>query len=128
MGGADTIRERCSRTSPRLFTAGRASLLATLASLTVACGGAEGEDLASSPAAVEPQLATQGEALSVGDLLGVGNREAPVGLALEVDNGEGVPLKVKAGQTFWVNQIDLRASINATKDEGVDGLRQNSDF
>jgi hypothetical protein len=54
--------------------------------------------------------------------------ESAVGLALEVDNGVGVPLKVKAGQTFYINQIDLRASLNATQDEGVDGLRRAGDF
>ncbi|WP_223646501.1 cytochrome C [Corallococcus sp. EGB] len=110
--------------------AGRASLVATLASLTVACGGPESAE-AVAPSVQEPELAVQGEALSLGDLLGGGNggsSSAPVGLALEVDNGKGVPIKVKAGQTFWVNQIDLRASITASKDEGVDGLRQNSDF
>ncbi len=45
------------------------------------------------------------------------------GLALDIEDGVGVPLSVRAGQTFWVNQIDLRASINATVDEGVNGLR-----
>lgn len=131
MAGTDTIRERCSRTSPHLFTAGRASLLATLASLTVACGGPESTELESSASVeshVEPQLAVQGQDLSLGDILGGGNREPAVGLALEVDNGKGVPIKVKAGQSFWVNQIDLRASLTASRDEGVDGLRQNSDF
>ena len=33
-----------------------------------------------------------------------------VGLALEVDNGTGVPLRLKKGQRFYVNQIDLRAA------------------
>ncbi|MFP2900633.1 cytochrome C [Corallococcus sp. 4LFB] len=128
MGGADKIQERCTRTSSRLFTAGRASLLATLASLTVACGGPESAELESS-AGLEPELAAQGQALSDDAALrGGSGASAPVGLALEVDNGEGVPLKVKAGQRFFVNQIDLRASISATEDEGVDGLRQNSDF
>jgi hypothetical protein len=47
----------------------------------------------------------------------------PRGLALDIEDGAGVPLSVRAGQTFWVNQIDLRASIDATVDEGVDGLR-----
>ncbi|RKH58722.1 cytochrome C [Corallococcus aberystwythensis] len=131
MGGAVTIWERCTRTSPRLFTAGRASLLATLASLTVACGGPEGAELAPS-VELEPAFAVQDQALSDDASLKGGSSgngsSAPVPLALEVDNGEGVPLKVKAGQRFWVNQIDLRASIFASKDEGVDGLRQNSDF
>jgi hypothetical protein len=51
-----------------------------------------------------------------------------VGLAIEVDNGVGVPLVVKRGQRFYLNQIDLRASTTATVDEGVDGLRTRGDF
>ncbi len=52
----------------------------------------------------------------------------PVGLALEVDNGQGVPLRVLAGHRFYINQLDLRASLTATRDEGVDGLRTRGDF
>lgn len=52
----------------------------------------------------------------------------PVGLAIEVDNGVGTPLHVKRGQTFYVNQIDLRASVAATVDEGVSGLGTRGDF
>ncbi|HET7500074.1 MAG TPA: hypothetical protein VFK02_03700 [Kofleriaceae bacterium] len=55
-------------------------------------------------------------------------RMAPVGLALEVNNGEGVPLAVRRGQSFYLNQIDLRASLTATVDEGVSGLRTRGDF
>ncbi|WNG33202.1 cytochrome C [Archangium violaceum] len=53
---------------------------------------------------------------------------AAVGLALEVEDGAGIPLKVRAGQTFFINQLDLRASVTATRDEGVDGLRKAGDF
>jgi hypothetical protein len=52
----------------------------------------------------------------------------PVGLALEVDNGGGVPLQLRRGQTYYLNQIDLRAAITATVDEGVDGLADSGDF
>jgi hypothetical protein len=45
------------------------------------------------------------------------------GLAIDIEDGVGVALSVRAGQTFWVNQIDLRANIGAGVDEGVDGLR-----
>src|SRR5581483_12297511 len=45
------------------------------------------------------------------------------GLAIDIEDGVGVPLSVRAGQTFYVNQIDLRASINAGVDEGVAGLK-----
>jgi len=51
-----------------------------------------------------------------------------VGLAIEIDNGVGVPLEVKRGQTFYLNQIDLRASTAATVDEGVAGLRTRGDL
>jgi hypothetical protein len=51
-----------------------------------------------------------------------------VGLALEVDNGVGIPLRVRAGQTFFINQVDLRAAISATVDEGVEGLSREGDF
>jgi hypothetical protein len=44
------------------------------------------------------------------------------GLAIDIEDGVGVPLTVRAGQTFWVNQVDLRAAITATVDEGVSGL------
>ena len=37
-------------------------------------------------------------------------------------------LRVRAGQTFFINQIDLRGSVTATTDEGVDGLRHNGAF
>ncbi len=53
---------------------------------------------------------------------------APVGLALEVNNGVGAPLQVRAGQTFFINQIDLRAATTATEDRGVDSLRRSGDF
>lgn len=65
---------------------------------------------------------------------GDGDRQASCGddkairLALEVDNGAGVPVKVKKGQRFYVNQIDLRAAVTATTDEGVDGLKNSGDF
>jgi hypothetical protein len=51
-----------------------------------------------------------------------------VGLAVEVENGVAKPLSVKAGQTFYLNQIDFRTSITTTFDEGVDGLRTRGDF
>ena len=69
----------------------------------------------------------------VDDELGVARDEvatggAAVGLALEVENGVGVAVAVKRGQTFYVNQLDLRAQITATVDEAVAGLRGHGDF
>lgn len=54
--------------------------------------------------------------------------EAPVGLALEIDNSKGVPLKVKADQVFYINQIDIRAHLKATRDEGIAGLSKKGMF
>jgi hypothetical protein len=53
---------------------------------------------------------------------------AAVGLAVEVDNGVGVPLQLKRGQTYYLNQIDLRAALNASVDEGVAALDNAGDF
>ncbi len=58
---------------------------------------------------------------------GCGDDEA-IGLALEVENGAGVPLRVKAGQRFWVDQLDVRAALGAPVDEGVAGLDDAGDF
>lgn len=51
-----------------------------------------------------------------------------VGLALEIDNGQGVPLRIRRGQRFYLNQIDIRAAVTATTDEGVSGLDDRGDF
>lgn len=54
--------------------------------------------------------------------------DTPVGLALEIENGRGRPLRVRAGQRFFLNQIDVRASVTANVDEGVRGLARSGDF
>ncbi|MDB5213794.1 MAG: hypothetical protein JWO86_1721 [Myxococcaceae bacterium] len=51
-----------------------------------------------------------------------------VGLAVEIDNGNPVPLKIIRGTRFYLNQIDMRAAIDSTKDEGVSGLAREGDF
>jgi hypothetical protein len=51
-----------------------------------------------------------------------------VGLAIEIDNGEGIPLRIRRGQRFYLNQIDIRASTTSTVDEGVSGLSERGDF
>ena len=52
----------------------------------------------------------------------------PVALAIEIDNGVATPLQVRPGQTYYLNQIDLRASTTSTTDEGVAGLLKRGDF
>jgi hypothetical protein len=54
--------------------------------------------------------------------------ETPVGLALDIEDGVAVPFKVRKNQRFYLNQIDLRAHIDRTVDEGVAGLDQLGDF
>lgn len=86
-----------------------------VASLT-ACGPQE--EMSSTAGLSEQAQAVQGDEA----------RAKVIGLALEVEDGEPVPLRVRAGQTFYINQIDLRASVAATRDEGVNGLRTVGDF
>jgi hypothetical protein len=52
----------------------------------------------------------------------------PVGLAIEIDNGVGQPLQIQQGQRFYLNQIDLRASVDTTQDENVSTLAHTGDF
>ncbi|MDB4993626.1 MAG: hypothetical protein JWM74_1058 [Myxococcaceae bacterium] len=52
----------------------------------------------------------------------------PIGLAFEIENGVGKPLSVRAGQLFFVNQIDVRAAIDTQVEEGVRGLARDGDF
>ena len=53
---------------------------------------------------------------------------APVGLAIEIDNGVGQPLQLPQGQRFYLNQIDMRASVDTTQDDGVAPLAHMGDF
>lgn len=57
------------------------------------------------------------------------HRNTLIGLALEIDNGEGIPVSVRSGQRFFINQIDIRASAPASTDNpGLEALRATSDF
>ncbi|OJH36150.1 cytochrome C [Cystobacter ferrugineus] len=63
----------------------------------------------------------------------LGRPGKPVPLALEVGYeglppGKAQPLRVKAGQSYYINQIDLREVVKSTRDEGVDGLRRTGRF
>ncbi|XXF78827.1 cytochrome C [Myxococcaceae bacterium GXIMD 01537] len=104
----------------------RALWLAGLAGLALACGGPEGADEALTPATAEQALSE--ESLDEAARGGGKGAAAPVGLALEVDNGVGVPLLVRAGQTFYINQIDVRSAVASTQPEGVSALRAAGDF
>src|SRR5690349_2448544 len=51
-----------------------------------------------------------------------------VGLALEVDSGEGIPLQVRAGQRFYISQIDIRDAVTPLVDDGLQTLRAQGDL
>ncbi len=51
-----------------------------------------------------------------------------VGLALEIEEGVEIPLRVRAGQTYFINQIDARAAAPATVDERLPGLARAADW
>jgi hypothetical protein len=52
----------------------------------------------------------------------------PIGIALDIENGQAVPLSVRAGQLVYINQVDMLSSISASVDEGVAGLATQGDF
>src|SRR5215831_7732412 len=52
---------------------------------------------------------------------------APVGLAIEINNGVGQSLQLQKGQRFYLNQIDLRMSVDTTQDDGVSTLAHTGD-
>ena len=78
-------------------------------------------------ACVDPlQGTTTEQNVSLGDLPPPGPTtiHTPVGLALDIEDGVPIPLRVRANQTFYVNQIDMRAHVEATVDEGVARLNR----
>jgi len=54
--------------------------------------------------------------------------DTPIGLALEYKNGAGLPLKVRAGQRFYLEQIDLSTSVFSQTDDGLAGLKREGDL
>jgi hypothetical protein len=52
----------------------------------------------------------------------------PIGIALDLEDGVGVPLRIRFGQRFYVQQIDLRAHLERSVDEGVTGLTRRGDL
>ncbi|AKU91614.1 hypothetical protein AKJ08_2001 [Vulgatibacter incomptus] len=59
---------------------------------------------------------------------GQAKASTPVPLALEIDNGEGKPIDLAKGRTYYLDTLDIRAAIGAYADEGVDGLKFQGDF
>lgn len=54
--------------------------------------------------------------------------DTPIGLAFEIENGVGTPLKVRAGQRFFINQLDMRVFLDTGVDHGVSDLGAQGDF
>ena len=52
----------------------------------------------------------------------------PIGIALDIEDGVAVPLKIRSRQRFYIQQIDLRAHVDRTVEEAVDGLGETGDF
>lgn len=88
------------------------------AAVAAACGGPEGGRTAPEATASTSQAVTTS----------LGSTSTPIGLAVEVENGVGKPISVRAGQTFYLNQIDLRTFANTSVDEGVASLQQTGDW
>jgi predicted CXXCH cytochrome family protein len=78
----------------------------------------------------DPEVATTEQDISWGDLPAPGPTtiHTPIGLALDIEDGVGVPLQARARQTFYINQIDMRAHLETTVDEGVNALAHGGDF
>lgn len=129
------------------------ALLASLAGLLLACGGQETLDDAVLDARPPEQTSLDALAVDPGsrDTAAKDARDADkalpgadtqllfggwpwpaktpaVGLALEVENGVGTPLRVQKGATFFINQIDIRSFVTATRDQGLRNLIAQSDF
>lgn len=52
----------------------------------------------------------------------------PVGLAIEVENGAGIPLRLRQGQRFFINQVDIRSFVMTSVDQGIDAITESGDF
>ncbi|WP_146653237.1 cytochrome C [Labilithrix luteola] len=97
--------------------------VAVLASVAVACSTVSAPS--TNTVEEEEELAQQQSALVT---QGPTTTATPIGLALEYKNGVGLPLKVRAGQTFYLEQIDLSTSVFSKVDEGLAGLKREGDF
>lgn len=78
----------------------------------------------------DPEVTTGEQALAWGDLPPPGPTTiaTPVGLALDIEDGVAAPMQVRKNQTFYINQIDMRAHLDTTIDDGVRSLAQGGDF
>lgn len=61
-------------------------------------------------------------------LPGATSADTPIGIALDVEDGVAIPLRIRGQQRFYIQQIDLRAHVDRSVEEGVAGLAQAGDF
>jgi hypothetical protein len=54
--------------------------------------------------------------------------DTPIGIALDVEDGVAIPLRIRSRQRFYIQQIDLRAHVDRGVEEGVAGLARAGDF
>ncbi len=100
--------------------------------MLVACGSGEASESPADEATADGEIETTHEALGVapppsGD--GATTTNTPIGLAFEIENGVGEPVSVRAGQRFYINQIDITAqNKNLPSDSGISTLDQFGDF
>ncbi|HEX8112817.1 MAG TPA: cytochrome c3 family protein [Kofleriaceae bacterium] len=59
---------------------------------------------------------------------GATTADTPIGIALDVEDGVAIPLRIRSGQRFYIQQIDLRAHVDRGVEEGVAGLACAGDF
>lgn len=127
LGAPPASRDGSVSRTPHVLATGRLALLSSLTVLLLACGGPDLADEAAPDPGEAASLDAQAQELS-GDTERRPGSTKPVALALEVENGVGRPVRVRAGGTFYINQIDLRAFVRSTRDEGLKNLRTDSDF
>jgi hypothetical protein len=65
-------------------------------------------------------IATPGDALT--------SSASPIGIALDIEDGVATPLRIRSRQRFYVQQIDLRAHVDRSIDDGVSALAGLGDF
>jgi hypothetical protein len=75
-------------------------------------------------------LRATGEPAPGGQLASTGaaTADTPIGIALDVEDGVALPLRIRSRQRFYIQQIDLRAHVDRGVEEGVAGLARAGDF
>jgi hypothetical protein len=120
--GRDSNRARSGLSLARR-AGGSAVLAAILGAAACSAVASSDERASSSSAALAPTPCDESRQPQ-----GPTSTATPIGLALEVDDGTGKAIQVRAGQTFWLEIVDLRASTTSTVDEGINGLKTTGDF